>query len=109
MEPAEITMDAADLAILAWPLSTMAATRACPPAPAGEILGRFRSQIDLTAIQRAAQELRQELERQQQQIATTRHQLPRGWCRTHRPTADLEILSTGPCAQPWIELPQIWP
>lgn len=106
----EVTLSDLELSILAWPLSERPATvtdqKTTTPGGPTE---RFQKQIDVHLLRRAVEYLRQEMERQQESVNTTRRQLPKGWYRQSNPTYDLEVLSAGLSEQKSIDLPKIWP
>jgi hypothetical protein len=106
----EVSLSDLELSILAWPLSERPAmvTNVAATTPGGPT-ERFQKQIDVGLLQRAVQYLRQEMERQQEIVSTTRRQLPKGWYRQSNPTFDLEVLSDGLSEQKLIDLPKIWP
>jgi hypothetical protein len=106
----EVSLSDLELSILAWPLSERPATvtQLATTIPGGPT-ERFQQQIDVGLLRRAVEYLRQEMERQQEIVNTTRRQLPKGWYRQSNPTHDLEVLSDGLSKEKSIDLPKIWP
>lgn len=105
----DIFLTDGEMAILAWPLANQPEPTSPPTLAIDGPTARFRQQVDVGLLRRAADYLRQEIEQQRGLIERTRRQLPRGWYRNTNPTSDLEVIAAGPSRSSLLDLPKVWP
>lgn len=109
----ELSLSDLELSVLVWPLlDRPESKKIVEPTNATECSGytqRFCQQINVGLLRRAADCLRQDVDRQHQTVTFTRRQLPRGWYRKSNPTFDLEVFSNGLDYKEFIDLPKVCP